>query len=63
MMKSLYTATHSKTRKKIIEAQKREGKYTEEHTDKGRIGRQVVLRKFEAQQRMETRSNIQDHQT
>jgi len=52
MMKSLYTATHSKTRKRIVEARRREGKYLEQHSDKGRVGRQVVLRKFELQQRM-----------
>ncbi|CAG7935206.1 unnamed protein product [Penicillium olsonii] len=50
MMKSMYTATHSGTRKRILEARKREGKYLEEHTEKGRVGRQVALRKFEAQQ-------------
>ncbi|CAG8237173.1 unnamed protein product [Penicillium salamii] len=57
MMKSLYTVTHSGTRKRITEARKREGKYLEEHTEKGRVGRQLVLRRFEAQQRTATSSS------
>ncbi|CAI7644449.1 unnamed protein product [Penicillium bialowiezense] len=49
MMKSMYTATHSKTSKRIIEARVREGKHFSQMTLKGEES--SVLRKFEASER------------
>ncbi|CAG8060119.1 unnamed protein product [Penicillium olsonii] len=48
VMKSLYTATHSKTRKLIIQSHIHEGKYLAEHSVKGQQDRQSVIRNFEA---------------
>ncbi|KAK1147607.1 hypothetical protein N8T08_000949 [Aspergillus melleus] len=48
MMKSLYTATHSKTRKRIVQARIEEGKYLSENSPKSQLSRQAILRNFEA---------------
>lgn len=48
MMKSLYTATHSKTRKRLIQARIHEGKYLAEHSAKGQEYHRSVIRNFEA---------------
>lgn len=48
MMKSLYTATHSKTRKQISQARIQEGKYLAEHPNNGRGVYQKIIRNFEA---------------
>ncbi|KAJ5593138.1 hypothetical protein N7537_010042 [Penicillium hordei] len=48
IMKSLYTATHSKPRKRILEARIQEGKYLAEHSDKGRKYYQPIISNFEA---------------
>jgi hypothetical protein len=49
MMKSLYTATHSKRSKIVAQARIEEGKHLAEHSHKG-LGknRQTILRNFEA---------------
>lgn len=47
MMKSLYTVTHSKTRKLVIQARIQEGKYLVEHSVKSQENRQSAIRKFE----------------
>ncbi|KAJ5947875.1 hypothetical protein N7466_000890 [Penicillium verhagenii] len=47
MMKSLYTATHCKTRKRILQARTEEGKYLAEHSPKGQRDRQSIIRNFE----------------
>jgi hypothetical protein len=51
MMKSLYTATHSQTKKRILQARIQEGKYLSEHSPKARSDRQSILRNFEAAHR------------
>ncbi|KAJ5753529.1 uncharacterized protein N7511_007682 [Penicillium nucicola] len=48
MMKSLYSATHSKTRKHILQARVQEGKYLVEHSNKYRKDYQTIIRNFEA---------------
>ncbi|KAF4210949.1 hypothetical protein CNMCM5878_003398 [Aspergillus fumigatiaffinis] len=50
MMKSLYAATHTKNRKRIMQARIREGEYLAEHS-KERMNVQSILRTFEALQR------------
>ncbi|KAJ5919710.1 hypothetical protein N7454_009545 [Penicillium verhagenii] len=47
MMKSLHTATHCKTRKRILQARTEEGKYLAEHSPKGQRDRQSIIRNFE----------------
>ncbi|KAJ5638449.1 hypothetical protein N7528_000839 [Penicillium herquei] len=48
MMKSLHTATHSKTRKGVLRARILEGKHLAEYSTKGQQGRQAIIRNFEA---------------
>lgn len=48
MMKSLYTATHSKTRKQVFQARIQEGRYLAEHSANGRKDYQQIIRNFEA---------------
>lgn len=48
MMKSLYTATHSKTRQRIHQARIQEGKYLAKNSAKSEMYRQSVVRNFEA---------------
>lgn len=58
MMKSLYTATHSKTRKAVFQARVREGKYLAEQSGtKNRY--QTILRNFEVACRQESASKSQ----
>ncbi|KAF7715323.1 Sterol 3-beta-glucosyltransferase [Penicillium ucsense] len=47
MMKSLHTASHSKTRKCILQARLQEGKYLTEHSPEAVKNRQKILRNFE----------------
>ncbi|OJJ08353.1 hypothetical protein ASPVEDRAFT_393860 [Aspergillus versicolor CBS 583.65] len=47
-MKSLYTATHSKTRKRILQARILEGKYLAENSPMGQKNRRAVIQRFEA---------------
>jgi hypothetical protein len=47
IMKSLYTATHSKTRKRILQARIQEGKHLAEHSNKGRKDYQKIIQNFE----------------
>ncbi|KAJ5098378.1 hypothetical protein N7532_005379 [Penicillium argentinense] len=48
IMKSLYVATHSKTRKRVLQARVREAKYLAEHSPKAQGNRQAIIRNFEA---------------
>lgn len=56
MMKSMYTATHSKTSKRIIEARVREGKHFSQMTLKGE--ETSVLRKFFEASERELADNV-----
>ncbi|KAL4981853.1 hypothetical protein BDW68DRAFT_196013 [Aspergillus falconensis] len=51
MIKSLYTATHASTRKRIVQARLKEGQYLVENSSKARASCQSVLREFEARER------------
>lgn len=56
MIKSLYTATHANTRKQIIRARLKEGRYLAEHLPKARANCQSILRAFEIRARKPTES-------
>lgn len=51
IMKSLYTATHGSTRKRIVQARLKEGQYLVEHSSQARANCQTALRAFEARER------------
>jgi hypothetical protein len=51
MIKSLYTATHASTRKRIAQARLKEGQYLVENSSKARTSCQSALRAFEARER------------
>ncbi|KAL4887571.1 hypothetical protein BJY04DRAFT_225521 [Aspergillus karnatakaensis] len=51
MMKSLHTATHSKTRKRVLQARLEEGKYLGEYSAKVLQSRRAVIQNFEAAHR------------
>lgn len=58
MMKSLYTVTHSKTRKAALQARVKEGKYLAEHSGR-RTDYHTILRNFEVACRQEVASSSQ----